>query len=159
MELLCTGAFGLPYRINPQRYSRRGSRHGVTDSRLKAPKKCRHSHVVNCASFLHEKPAPAELLHKHGCDTFAAPAYMWHPIPCGSRWREMSVHLRSLAGPHTFFFANLLEGQRWSSCQQGQQCGAAGAAKFRDERWQKMRVVSRHCESQALQRLGCLTDQ
>ena len=37
-ELLSMGAFGLPYRTNPQRYSRRGSRAGVSGSRLTAPK-------------------------------------------------------------------------------------------------------------------------
>ena len=73
-ELLSMGAFGLPHRTNPQRYSRRGSRAGVSGSRHTAPQHASIHKASTAPFFPHEKPAPAELLHKHGCDTFAAPA-------------------------------------------------------------------------------------
>ena len=44
--------------------------------------KCKHSQVVNCTLCLHEKTVPAELLHKHGRNAFAAPTNMWNLIPC-----------------------------------------------------------------------------
>ena len=112
------GVFAQPYRVNPQRCSRRGTQHGRTDTCMPGGwKKCQYSQIINSITRLHKETMPVQLLHKHGRNAFAASTNMFDLIPCRFCQGELLVHLRSLGGSHTVNFANLFLGQGWS-CRQ-----------------------------------------
>ena len=151
------GAFGLPHRTNPQRYSRRGSRAGVSRSRLKAPTN---------ATFTSRQLRLFSSRETRSCGA-AAQAWVRH-VRCPGIHVATDPMRISLEGnvcppPKPFWTARLLcckpaRGPTVMQLPARITMWLRRSCQLRHEHWQKMQIVPRHRESQALQRLGCLTD-